>query len=582
MMARRIALIALLNLAIAISTWGRDITFTAVPADLQLYPRDTQDSCEVDISGFVETPGYDSIKVVIHKNEQYWKSLVQPLEYVQDTASFSFTPKIHAELSDYKFGIYLDDSLQKRIDHVVCGDAFLIEGQSNAVASAEYPFRDRWVRTFGTTSTDPVECLEDTSWAVAQETVAPTGHAEVGIWGLRMGHLIAENYGIPVCIINGAQGGTHITQHLRDANNPYNPETIYGRHLYRTTKADLRENIKAVLWHQGEADTWLIFAHTYQQNFDEIYNDWLRDYPAIEKVYIWQLRQSFYCGNAQPQIREIQRQTALNNDNINIMATANLEGHDGLHYNADGYEQMGDWIYPLVARDYYGLTDTLYITPPAIQEIYYTCASRDTIAMLFDQPVIWPEEPFWGEYLEDYIYLDGVQGYVQSGYTNPQNDAEIILVLTESTDASKLSYTADDYYRAGWEIYEGPWIVNRRDIGAVIFWEFPIDSFQDRFERSKAETDIILEESNSRCVISATPNPFNPTTTFSIQLLSSGQVNLSIFDIGGCKVATLIDGFRNGGIHQVTFDATELPSGVYLYQLETELTIDSGKLVLLK
>jgi len=92
----------------------------------------------------------------------------------------------------------------------------------------------------------------------------------------------------------------------------------------------------------------------------------------------------------------------------------------------------------------------------------------------------------------------------------------------------------------------------------------------------------IFQVPNKFTICSTYPNPFNPATTINLQLPTSGQVNLSIFDFGGRKIATLIDGFRNGGIHRVTFDATGLPSGVYLYRLETELTIDSGKLVLLK
>jgi len=113
------------------------------------------------------------------------------------------------------------------------------------------------------------------------------------------------------------------------------------------------------------------------------------------------------------------------------------------------------------------------------------------------------------------------------------------------------------------------------DNGTVINdWWTSFSGFSDYTAEAEVAEDYEL--------VKVYPNPFNPVTTFSIQLPSSGQVNLSIFDFGGRKIATLIDGFRNGGIHQVTFDATGLPSGVYLYRLETELTIDSGKLVLLK
>ena len=47
------------------SAFGQDVTFTSLPDDYQLFPRDTQDSCVVEIAGTLQTPGYDSIKVVI-------------------------------------------------------------------------------------------------------------------------------------------------------------------------------------------------------------------------------------------------------------------------------------------------------------------------------------------------------------------------------------------------------------------------------------------------------------------------------------------------------------------------------------
>jgi len=106
--------------------------------------------------------------------------------------------------------------------------------------------------------------------------------------------------------------------------------------------------------------------------------------------------------------------------------------------------------------------------------------------------------------------------------------------------------------------------------------EFYVEPFAG--EETIQESKQVSQESCVRI----TPNPFNPVTTFNIQLPTSGRVNLSIFDIGGRKVATLIDGFRNGGVHQVTFDATGLPSGIYLYKIETENYTSNGRIVLLK
>ncbi|TKJ41148.1 hypothetical protein CEE37_05630 [candidate division LCP-89 bacterium B3_LCP] len=78
------------------------------------------------------------------------------------------------------------------------------------------------------------------------------------------------------------------------------------------------------------------------------------------------------------------------------------------------------------------------------------------------------------------------------------------------------------------------------------------------------------------------PNPFNPTTNISFALPNDGVVSLSVYDISGSLVATLVDGFRSAGSYEVTFDATGLTSGVYFYQLNAGDYSSMHKMVLMK
>ncbi len=85
-----------------------------------------------------------------------------------------------------------------------------------------------------------------------------------------------------------------------------------------------------------------------------------------------------------------------------------------------------------------------------------------------------------------------------------------------------------------------------------------------------------------RIALSASPNPFNPVTTLSFDLPDAGMVNLSVYNMTGQRVASLVDGYRNAGSHDVTWNASGLTSGVYFVQVQTENQQMVQKLLLTK
>jgi hypothetical protein len=78
------------------------------------------------------------------------------------------------------------------------------------------------------------------------------------------------------------------------------------------------------------------------------------------------------------------------------------------------------------------------------------------------------------------------------------------------------------------------------------------------------------------------PNPFNPSTLISYQLPGAGPVRLTVYDILGREVATLVDGTQQQGAHEARFDAGGLSSGVYLYRLQTNGFVQQKKMILQK
>jgi len=66
------------------------------------------------------------------------------------------------------------------------------------------------------------------------------------------------------------------------------------------------------------------------------------------------------------------------------------------------------------------------------------------------------------------------------------------------------------------------------------------------------------------------PNPFNPSTMISYSLSKASYVKLSVYNILGKELTTLVDGFQLAGNHSTYFLASNMASGVYFYRLETE------------
>ena len=84
------------------------------------------------------------------------------------------------------------------------------------------------------------------------------------------------------------------------------------------------------------------------------------------------------------------------------------------------------------------------------------------------------------------------------------------------------------------------------------------------------------------------PNPFNPTTTIAFSLPKGGMTDISIYDISGRKVESLLGRILGSGNHSIKYNASNLPSGMYFYSIDViglnkkSLFSSTKKMVLMK
>jgi len=78
------------------------------------------------------------------------------------------------------------------------------------------------------------------------------------------------------------------------------------------------------------------------------------------------------------------------------------------------------------------------------------------------------------------------------------------------------------------------------------------------------------------------PNPFGEATEIRFALPDAGPVSLVVYDLMGREVVRLADGIRPVGYHRVRWDASSLPSGVYLYQLTAGAFAETRRMTLIR
>jgi hypothetical protein len=441
------------------------------PVDNQFIARNDQNVGVLHYNGKLESPG-DSVYVRVYADDKLFNYQKQKTGIGQ---TYAFTIHLKPGLIKYRieFGpINLGrEKAHDIVTNIVCGDAYIIDGQSNAEANdygrAVNPYTSDFLRSFGCADTDPEKCRLKL-WGNAASFDNQGAKLQIGYWGIELGKQLIENQKMPVCFINGSVGGSRIDVHQRNESNLTDSTTIYGRLLWRIQQAGLTHGIRGVFWHQGENDQGAAGPggrfgwEDYQQYFIDMAAAWKEDYPNIQHYYVFQIwpRSCAMTENGSDNmLREVQRTLPNLFSNMSIMSTLGIRPPGGCHFPPEGYAEIARLIGPLVERDHYGKKFPNPITPPNLNSAYFSDDLHSKIILRFDQPVIWNDN------LRSQFYLDGKAGLVKSGYVSGN---EIHLQLNEPVNAQKINYLDSK----SWTQENILWGEN--GIAALTFWEVPI------------------------------------------------------------------------------------------------------------
>ena len=364
--------------------------------------------------------------------------------------SYAFTAPVAAGLVTYKvvFGS-VTNGVSTDLDTVtnlMCGDAYIVDGQSNAVSdnADTPPTTSPWVRSFGNMGGGTAS-----GWGNAVQSSASGDAYRIGCWPMDLAVNLVATCNVPICIINGAVGGTRIDQHQAnpaDHTSAGTAYSIYANILNRVIAAKLTCGIRAVLWHQGEnnsgaaAPTGDWDYKSYQQYFMDMAAAWKQDYPNIKHYYVYQVW-PLPCamGPKGDQLRETQRTLPLLFSDLSVMSTIGVtNGSRGLcHFDATGYAQLAASMAPVVRQYTYNITPATPVTAPNLQRAYFTSSAKTAVALEFDQDMAWSSA------VAANIYLDKTGGKVTSGSASGH---VVTLQLGSASTATSIDYIEDTYW----------------------------------------------------------------------------------------------------------------------------------------
>ncbi len=443
------------------------------PEDGQFYARDDKNEGTLHYNGTL-TEAADSVFLRLYADD---KLVTTETARPGTDKSYALSVKLKPGLIKYKveFGSGKDTVLHT-VNDLVCGDAYLIDGQSNALATdtpeKSPPETSEWIRSYGRPPAKAKDAAGNL-WCQPVWKAQKGEKAELGWWGMELAKRLLESQKVPIFLLNAAVGGTRIDQHQRNDADPADLTTLYGRMLWRLQQAKLTHGIRAILWHQGENDqgadgpTGGYGWETYQQLFMDMSAGWKQDFPNVKRYYVFQIWPNS-CGmggknGSGDLLREKQRTLPSLYSNMSILSTLGVRPPGGCHFPLTGWAEFARMIQPLIERDFYGKTPAGPVTAPNLRSAAYAGETKDAVALEFDQPVVWTDA------LADQFYLDGEKGKVAAGRVSGN---VLTLTLKGASAAKRITYLKE----IAWS--QDTLLLGANGLAALTFCDVPLEGKQ--------------------------------------------------------------------------------------------------------
>lgn len=244
-----------------------------------------------------------------------------------------------------------------------------------------------------------------------------------------------------------------------------------------------------------------------------------------------------------------------------IGSANNGGGSDGVETTLSGSVSKGEFLYVATEEDNFNVW--FGFNPDLTDDMAVAINGDDAIELFFDSTKAFTGNEFvvdiFGEIDGDATSWSYSNGWAyRNSFTGPDGNTFV---------EGNWTFSGDNAY-------------NGASSNANADNPMPVGSFEP--ENMTSNEDLFSDVPNTIVLDQNYPNPFNPSTTISYQLDSPQAVTLTVYDQLGRKVSVLSSGRMSSGKHWVTFDASDLSSGLYFYRLRTESSVLTRKMLLIK